>query len=421
MKKRRHKKKKKRILIILLSLLIVLMLLFLCMLINDKRTNNIVYSEYYSKYIFTNENANLYKFINNQYIYAGEVYDNIYLTLTDDYDEVNGYFKIDGFDNDIYIKYSDFEKSDGDYYINTRYKNYIPFNESIITKKGVTFYNNQNDKLYTLEDSYEFPIIIKDTDKYYVEYNNSLLYIKSDDVDKIVDNNNASVNNTIGIAVLNYHFVYDPNEENCDQEICHTEKQFREHMEYIKNNNFFTPTMYELEKYIDGKLQLPKSVVITIDDGRNVNFATKILEEYQLNATAFIVTSRYDIETEFKKSDFVEFHSHSDALHDVGSCPAGHGQGGGLTCFDDDKILNDLKLSRSKLNNSTVFCYPFYEYTEHSINLLKQAGFTMAFGGEYEGGYINVKPGINKFKIPRWVMVTYTTMDKFASYLSGGE
>ena len=39
-------------------------------------------------------------------------------------------------------------------------------------------------------------------------------------------------------------------------------------------------------------------------------------------------------------------------------------------------------------------------YNDYSIEQLKKAGFTMAFGGEYENGYKYVMPGINKFKLP---------------------
>ena len=42
---------------------------------------------------------------------------------------------------------------------------------------------------------------------------------------------------------------------------------FATHLDYIKDNHIFTPTLSEFEMYLDQKIQLPKSVVITIDDG----------------------------------------------------------------------------------------------------------------------------------------------------------
>lgn len=418
--------KKKRInnIIILIILLLLLLVLFVStkQINNKKEIGNTIYSKYYSKYIVTNKDANLYKIDNNEYVSAGKVYKNVKLVLSEDYEDDKEYFKISNFnsdfDSDLYIKYSDFSKSNDEEPINTRYKKYIPFNENIITKNKTTFYDDKGNKLYTLNNSYSLPIIIKEDDKYYVEYNDMLLYVLKEDVSEIIDSNNTEEKNIAGVGVLNYHFVYKPEEETCDQEICHTEEQFRTHLSYIKDNGYFTPTMNELELYIDGKVQLPKSVVITIDDGRNVNLATEILEEYKLNATAFIVTSRYNMENDFIKSEYVEWQSHSHNLHDAGTCPPGYGQGGGLTCLSDEEILNDIKMTREALNGATAFCYPFYEYTDHSIELLKQGGFTMAFAGESLRGKNKATVGMDKFRIPRFVIVTWTTMADFTNYLA---
>lgn len=385
--------------------------------IKKKEEKLIDYTTYYNEIVMVKRDSIIYEY-NNTYNGVGVIYKGTKLLLEKPKDISSEYFKIKNSGGEYYIKYSDVEKTNNYYEENNRYKNYIVFNQNIITTNKTTFYRDNN-KLYTIKKSFNLPIIINDNDKYYVEYNDMLLYIKKDNIERIIDSNNTNKENINGVPVLNYHFVYKPEEEKCNQEICHQEKQFRTHLSYIKDNGYFTPTMNELEMYIDGKLRLPSSVMITIDDGRNVNLAIKILEEYKLNATAFIVTSRFDIEKDFIKSKYVELQSHSHSLHDVGTCPPGHGQGGGLTCLSDEEILEDLKKSREELNGVTAFCYPFYEYNSHSIELLKKAGFTMAFAGEYTGGKTKAEVGIDKFRIPRWVIVTYTTMDKFKSYVSG--
>lgn len=416
-KRENSSKKKKKVLLVFLFVLVVV---FWGVLIIYNSEKKIDYSKYYSEIVMVNKDATLYVYRDNKYIESGTAYSDYIVKLDSLDDDSEGYFKISSMDDEYYIKYCDVEKSDSYYATNTRYKKYIPFNVNIVTKNNAVFYLDGKE-VFSVDKSYSLPVIINDDNEYYVEVNDMLLSIKKDDVIEVIDSDNTTLSNTNGIAVLNYHFVYDPNEEVCDQVICHTEKQFREHLSYIKDNGFSTLNMDELEMYIDGKIRLPKSVVITLDDGRNINKATEILEEYALNATAFIVTSRFDVDSDFIKSDYVELQSHSHNLHDVGTCPSGHGQGGGLTCLSDDVILNDLKTSIDELHGATAFCYPFYEYNAHAIELIEKAGFSMAFGGEYEDGQINVKPGINKFKIPRWVMVTYTTMSKFASYLNGGE
>ena len=167
------------------------------------------------------------------------------------------------------------------------------------------------------------------------------------------------------------------------------------------------------DRYIDGKIQLPRSVVITIDDGWRSKLGIEILNEYKLNGTLFLITGDYypkDYE-----SEYVELHSHTDKLHVGGKCPGG--QGGGIKCLPRDEILNDLKTSREKLNGSTVLCYPFYEYNNYSIEIAKEAGFTMAFAGESSNSNNLTKVGSNKFKLPRFVVVTYTTMNDFIRYI----
>ena len=419
---RKKRKNKKKFIFGCAALLLTLIVVLVFFLLNrsdrklTSRTTN--YSDYYSKYVLVKEDASIYELIDNKFQEKGTIYAGAVLELEEVENTNTEYFKIKDLDAKYYIKYNSITKSDNYPSKDLRYKNYIPFNENIVTKDETTFYNEEN-KLYTINQSFNLPIIIKDDDKYYVEYNEMLLSVLASDVLEVVNNHNTDLEKTDGVPVLNYHFVYKPEEETCNQEICHPESQFREHLSYIKDNGYFTITMSELEKYIDGQLQLPKSVVITIDDGRNVNLATQILEEYQLNATAFIVTSRYNIGTAFIKSEYVELQSHSHNLHNAGTCPAGHGQGGGLTCLEDDVILEDLKTSRELLGGAIAFCYPFYEYNSHAIELLKEAGFHLGFAGEYAGGKTKAEVDIDKFRIPRWVIVNWTSEADFISYVSG--
>lgn len=79
--------------------------------------------------------------------------------------------------------------------------------------------------------------------------------------------------------------------------------------------------------------------------------------------------------------------------------------------------MNDLKVSREKLNGSTVLCYPFYEFNDYSIKLAKEAGFTIAFAGEssYKNSHVTV--GSNKYKLPRFVVVDYTKMTEFTEFI----
>lgn len=373
-------------------------------------------TSHYNKYVKTDKNVVLYDKSGSE---AGLIGKNVELNL----DEIEitsdtKYFKIKDFDGEYYVKYQDVDKIEALTSYSDRYKSYILFNENIVTNDKTSFYDENNNLVYTFNKSFDLPIIIKDDNRYGIEFNNRLLYVKKDEIKETKENNNTELKNANGVPVLNYHFAYEDDDKTCNEIICHSASQLKEHFSYIKDNNFFTPTMKELEMYIDKKLQLPqKSVVITFDDGGRAEVAKKYVDEYKINATLFLITSWF--KKEQFESEYFEIHSHGDNIHNGGLCSGG--QGGEIKCMDHDKLLTDLKTSREKLDGSTVFCYPFYEYNDYSIKVLKEAGFTMAFAGEYAGGKIKVTPGIDKFRLPRWVIVNYTTKKQFISYVNGGE
>lgn len=420
------KKKKKRILLkiviyVLIALFILVGARFIIHRVNldtekaneEKLVQTIKKS--YSKYVKTIKETNIY----NQ---AGKVIGKINKDVSLQLEEMSinkdtKYFKIRNL-ADAYIYYKDISKIDN-INISDRYKKYIPYNKNIKTKSPTIFYNEQDEFVFQLDSSYDFEVIIKENDKYGVEFYNQLLYIHKDNIEKVYDNKNTDKNNSSGVAVLNYHAFYDENiqkeKENCTTSICHSKKQFKTHLDYFKEKNIFTVTMNELEMYMDGKLQLPKSVLITIDDGPKTEIAVDLLTEYKMNATIFLVTSWFDEKT-YYKTDYIELHSHSHNMHNGGECKGG--QGGAIKCWPEAKIQDDLKQSREDLNGSTAFCYPFYEYNSYSERMLKKAGFTMAFIGEVpiKGGYKLATVGGDKFKIPRFVIMTHTTMKDIDNY-----
>ena len=373
---------------------------------------------YYNEFIITNKDTTIYTFDNEKVVKVGFINKGQELVLEKDKKIYNeSYFKITNFDKEYYIYYKDVKSIEELSINNDRYKNYILFNENIITKNITEFYDKEGNLIYSFNESFDLPIIIKKEDMYGVEFNNKLLYVKKNDINNLKESDNTDLTNTSGIAVLNYHFFFDDSDKeevkDCNQSICLSTTKLKTHLDYIKDNKIFTPTMEELEMYIDGYIQLPKSVVLTIDDGWRADIGTKIMNDYQINATVFLITS--EIHPSVFKDNYIEVHSHGDNLHKGGVCPGG--QGGAIKCLDKSKLLSDLKISREKLNNSTVFCYPFYEYNNYSIEVLKEAGFTMAFGGHNEAGNTKIKPGINKYKLPRYVIYNTTTANNIANYI----
>lgn len=425
----KKKAKKNKLIILILILVITIIIIILSFAYvkssNIKKENARIKKEnhikeinsYYNDFVTTNKETKLYNSDNEE---VGTISNNVELTLLKEtISENTKYFKIKTFDNDYYIKYQDVDKIDKLSETNERYKKYIVFNENIITNDKTSFYDENDKLLYTLNKSFDFPIIIKEDDKYGIEFENRLLYIKKDNVKEIHANNNTEEKNSSGIAVLNYHAFYDeknPEEKSaCTTSICHSKKQFESHLQLIKEKEMLTLKMHEVEWYIDGKIQLPKSVLITIDDGPKTQVAVDLLTEYKMYATIFLITSWFD-ETTYYKTDYIELHSHTHNMHEVGQCPGG--QGGGIKCLSEEKIQQDLIKSREELNGSTAFCYPFYEYNNYSIKMLKKAGFTMAFAGESRDSDNLVHVGSDKFNLRRYIIVINTTINDLNSYFN---
>ncbi len=363
---------------------------------------------HYNKYVVTNKEALIYDDSNKE---VGKIGNNVQLDLDDvEIDENTEYFKITSLGYNI--KYEDVTSST-DVEVDKRYKKYVVFNENVVTKDVTNFYDD-NGLVYSFSKSFDLPIIIKETDRYYVEYDNQLLYILKTDVLKTKTSNNTSLKTRSNIRPLLYHFIYKDGDK-CDTSICIKYTKFDEQMKYLKDNDYFTLRMKELEMFLDGKIRIPvKSVVITIDDGGLADNTIPVLEKYDLNATLFLITGWYS--TDKYKSDNLEIHSHTDNMHTPGVCSGGN-QGAAILCWSEDKILNDLNSSRKKLNNTTYFAYPLYDYNDRAISLLKQSGFTMAFIGAAGVNGI-ATPGVDKMKVPRLALFSDLTLTKFVDYIS---
>lgn len=386
---------------LLISILLASFLLICVLIYHFNYRKNVV--AFYNGAFITNNEVSIYTLNDNKYESIGIVGKDVYLELDSANDR---YYKIAN--TDYYIKSRDVKETNI-ISKNDRYKKYVLFNENIVTNNITSFYND-NGLVYKINTSFNLPIVIKDNDKYYVEYLGELLYVKKEDVKEIVEANNTNTKTRTNIRTLAYHFVYKKGEDCSNAYICHPESQFISHMKYLSDNNYLALTMKELELFLDNKIRIPeRSIVITLDDGYFGINAVKILEQYKINATYFIITK--NVNPSDLKSDYVELASHTNDMHNNYKCPGGN-QGGQILCEDEDKIIEDLNLSRSKLNNTEYFCYPFYDYNDYVIGILKKVGFKMAFiGASNTLGMSDSKT--DKYKIPRLTLSSLTTMDEF--------
>lgn len=222
-----------------------------------------------------------------------------------------------------------------------------------------------------------------------------------------------------GIAVLNYHFFYDSSiGEVCNETICLDMKNFREQLNYLRDNGFKTLTMEEFRAWMYGEIELPKkSVLLTIDDGAmgtskiNGNKLIPILEEYNMHATLFLITGWWDINN--YKSDNLDVESHTHDMHLEGRC-SGVTRGAQMLCNSYDQVVADLNTSISITNSTTAFCFPFYASDSKSIQAVKDVGFKLAF----VGGGTKAKRSTNKYKIPRYVVYKSTSLNQFKNMVN---
>lgn len=374
---------------------------------NENKLKDINY--HYNDVVKVSINSNLYKLENNKYTKVGTIYKGEVISLEETKINLNTkYFKIKGMD--YYIEYNRVEKTDKLNTVNNRYKNYLLFNENVVSNDNVTLYRDGK-AVYTFNFSLDLPIIIKDENGYFVEYLNELLFINKKDVAQVKNNHNTDAKEARSVPVTVYHFIYLEGDRTCTGVICHSEKQIRSHFDYLKSKNYFTMNTTELRLYLEGNLRAPeKSILITIDDGGRAENFIPILEEYKINATLFLITGWFG--KDIFKSPYLELGSHTDSLHNTGVCSGG--QGSPLKCLPHDQLVADLKLSRSKVDNSEAFCFPFYEYNNHAVEAVRDAGFKIGF----IGSSVKATRGKNLLLTPRITILNDTTLEEYISVVN---
>ena len=337
------------------------------------------------------------------------------------------------FDKSTVKEHTDKLKENGYYFISKdEYINYIN-NYLRIKEKGVLLVtSNETEEVKSLNNELGLKIsVINDEDgikfedtnkkstpeddhsklnrysiKYYSTIDNILKMVNGEDVVEEEPAKKAE-----SIAVLNYHFFYDPNTQECNETICLTVDKFRSHLQYLKDNGYKTLTMNEFVNWIYGRMELPeKSVLITIDDGamgtgrHNGNHLATILNEYQMHATLFLIAGWWDL-SNYQDSPYLEVQSHTYDMHLKGPC--GEGQ---LVCANYEEAKADIENSLKIIGDNTSFCYPFYQYDDEAIQAIKDLGFKVAFAG----GNKKATRSSNKYIIPRYPIFSDHTANDIA-------
>lgn len=347
----------------------------------------------YHPLVKTTKETKIYKKDKEKYQEVGTIFEGVTLKL-DTKEKVTAdtkYFKI--LDRDYYVSYQDLAKAEQEE-SSESFSQYVPFAEDVVVSKGTALKQNGRD-LFSWNEELRGPLVVRG-EEYTLKLGDTYYQVGKDAV-SLVEGSPVETETAGAIATLNYHFFYEEGVDFCDQSICLSTNKFKEHLDYFKENGFYAMRMIDMERFVNEEVQLPKhSVLITIDDGWLVEKGAALLNEYQMHGTLFSITSYYG---NSHASEYLEVHSHGHDLHNNGVCPGG--QGGGIKCLPKETLLNDLKTSKEILQGSSYFCYPFYEYNDYAIGILKEAGYRMAF----IGGNRKVRPGMNPMLLPRYPIV----------------
>ena len=217
------------------------------------------------------------------------------------------------------------------------------------------------------------------------------------------------------LRILEYHSV---SVNGFEDQITITKEKIIEQFEYLKNNNYQTFWLSEIDDFKKKNQQLPsKSVVLTFDDGFLDNYTVlfPILQQYKFKAVCFVVLGRIGQKADWNgkyvndsmvmmdKKQLLEISSHIE----LGFHTFKHDNYAHLSL---DEIEKDLQLCQEVIKNEGLKVFPALAYTyggyyrkkevkqEQFFKLLEKFGIKY---GLRIGNRINVFPIKNNYLIQR--------------------
>ncbi|MCL9637877.1 cell wall-binding repeat-containing protein [Bacillus zanthoxyli] len=298
---------------------------------------------------------------------------------------------------------------------NTSYKStskkIISIRDGIQVKDGVT-----NQQFASLKANHRYPVISKKNNSWLIDIGGRYGYVDS-----------SQVKEDKGIPILMYHHVLDEKElgKNKNNSTTVTTEAFTQEMSYLSKQGFTTITTSDIEKYVKDEINLPaKTVAITFDDGLLSvrDNAYPVLKQYGMKATEYVITSRNNHPTEkfdglgsnlqfFSKEDMenmtdvFNYQAHTNALHNLNSQRQSD-----VVTKPYATVKEDIQLNKNILNAHS-FAYPFGQYNQQTIGILKELGFVSAV--TTKAGYVNV--GDDLYQLNRIGIDQQTTLSKFSS------
>ncbi|MFQ5952972.1 MAG: polysaccharide deacetylase family protein [Candidatus Omnitrophota bacterium] len=177
------------------------------------------------------------------------------------------------------------------------------------------------------------------------------------------------------VPILMYHSISDDKEST----LSVMPENFSRQLEFLDRSGYSVISLDELVESINrGKTYLPKTVVVTFDDGYKDNFtnAFPVLKKYDMTAIIFLVTHYVAEKGEYMNWDQVRL------MQENGIDFGAHTRNNVYLPSVEDygKLWDEISGSKADIQAQTgkeakYFCYPTGGFTEKIKEAVKQAGY----------------------------------------------
>lgn len=181
----------------------------------------------------------------------------------------------------------------------------------------------------------------------------------------------------ISIPVLYYHSIANVPENTA---VLHPDR-FVEQVEYLVQQGYQVLSLNDFFKILENKMPSPpKPVLLTFDDGYIDNYTTvmPLLKKYNMPATLFLSTGLVETERYLNWDQVKEL---AKAGWDIQPHSITHSR---LYMLSPEKQYEEIMESRRVIEENLgtvadVYCYPYGEFNQTTLNILKQNNFRYAF------------------------------------------
>jgi peptidoglycan/xylan/chitin deacetylase (PgdA/CDA1 family) len=184
------------------------------------------------------------------------------------------------------------------------------------------------------------------------------------------------------IPILMYHHIGDLPIDATELQTTWTvtPKNFDAQMQWLARSGFRSITMAQLVAHLKNRQPLPaKPIIISFDDGWEEQFSTAfpIMTRYGLSATFFVYTQPLD-HTQYMT--WAQVQALATGGMDIQSHSITHPH---LRTMAPDAAFKEIADSKATLEKRlgkpvVAFCYPFGEYNNAIVEMVKRAGYESA-------------------------------------------